>query len=99
MPKVTSQDGTVIAYDKEGYGPPLILVLGALNRRSSGKKLMDALAEHFTVVSYDRRGRGDSTETPPYSTNKEVEDSEALINELKGTAYLYGHSSGAILAL
>jgi pimeloyl-ACP methyl ester carboxylesterase len=99
MPKVTSHDGTVIAYDKVGFGPPLILVLGALNRRSSGKKLMDLLAEHFTVVSYDRRGRGDSTNTLPYSTDKEVEDIEALINELGGDACVYGHSSGAILAL
>jgi pimeloyl-ACP methyl ester carboxylesterase len=99
MPKVTSPDGTIIAYDKKGQGPALILVLGALNRRSQGKKLTELLSDRFTVVSYDRRGRGDSTDTPPYTTEKEVEDIEALIDELGGTAYMYGHSSGCVLAL
>lgn len=99
MPKITSKDGTTIAYDKKGEGPLLILVLGALNRRSQGKKLTELLADRFTVVSYDRRGRGDSTDTLPYYTNKEVEDITALIDELGGNAYLYGHSSGCVLAL
>jgi pimeloyl-ACP methyl ester carboxylesterase len=99
MPKLTSHDGTIIAYDKKGEGPTLILVLGALNKRGSGKKLAELLKEQFTVISYDRRGRGDSTETLPYSIDKEVEDLEALINENGGSASLYGHSSGAILAL
>jgi pimeloyl-ACP methyl ester carboxylesterase len=97
--KVTSKDGTIIAYDAKGKGPALILILGALNKRGSGKKLAELLADKFTVVSYDRRGRGDSTNTLPYSTNKEVEDIDALIDALGGNAYLYGHSSGAILAL
>ena len=99
MPKVTSQDGTTIAYDKKGQGPVLILVLGALNRRSQGKKLTELLSDRFTVVSYDRRGRGDSTDTQPYATSKEVEDIDTLINELGGSAYIYGHSSGCVLAL
>ncbi len=99
MPKVTSKDGTIIAYDKKGHGRLLILVLGALNRRSQGKKLTELLADRFTVVSYDRRGRGDSTDILPYSIDKEVEDIETLIDELGGSAYLYGHSSGCILAL
>lgn len=99
MAKITSQDGTTIAYDKKGQGPLVILVLGALNRRSQGKKLTELLANDFTVVSYDRRGRGDSSDTLPYSTNREIEDIEALIDELGGSAYLYGHSSGCVLAL
>ncbi len=99
MFKVTSRDGTTIAYDKKGQGPLLILVLGALNRRSQGKKLTELLADRFTVVSYDRRGRGDSTDTLPYATDKEIEDIEALIDELGDSAYLYGHSSGCVLAL
>lgn len=99
MARVTSKDGTTIAYDKKGEGPLLILVLGALNRRSQGKKLTDLLSDRFTVVSYDRRGRGDSTDTLPYSTSKEVEDIQALVDELGGSAYLYGHSSGCVLAL
>jgi pimeloyl-ACP methyl ester carboxylesterase len=99
MPKVMSKDGTVIAYDKKGQGPVLILALGALNRRSQGKKLTELLSDRFTVVSYDRRGRGDSTDTLPYVTSKEVDDIEALIDELGGKANLYGHSSGCVLAL
>ena len=99
MPKVISKDGTTIAYDKKGQGPVLILVLGALNRRSQGKKISELLSNRFTVVCYDRRGRGDSTDTLPYSTDKEVDDIEALIDELGGSAYLYGHSSGCVLSL
>lgn len=94
-----SKDGTKIAYEKKGTGPVLILVLGALNKRGSGKKLAQQLTDDFTVVTYDRRGRGDSTDILPYKTDKEVEDLEALIDNLGGHAYLYGHSSGAVLAL
>jgi pimeloyl-ACP methyl ester carboxylesterase len=96
---VISKDGTKITYDKRGSGPVVILVLGALNKRGSGKNLSQQLSDHFTVVSYDRRGRGDSTDILPYKTEKEVEDLEALIDNLGGSAYLYGHSSGAVLAL
>lgn len=99
MKKVTSQDGTQIAYDKRGAGPVVILVLGALNKRGSGDKLAKLLSGDLTVVTYDRRGRGDSTDTAPYSVAGEIADLEALIDELGGSACLYGHSSGAVLAL
>lgn len=99
MPKVISHDGTIITYDKKGQGPVLILVLGALNKRGSGKKLAELLKDQFTVISYDRRGRGDSTDTQPYKIENEIEDINELIDELGGKAHLYGHSSGAILAL
>jgi pimeloyl-ACP methyl ester carboxylesterase len=74
MRKIISKDGTKIAYDKQGEGPVLILVLGALNKRGSGKKLTKLLAGHFTVISYDRRGRGGSTDTLPYRIEKEIDD-------------------------
>ena len=99
MQTVTSRDGTKIAYDKSGHGPAVILVLGALNSRKSGARLAKLLAPRFTVISYDRRGRGRSTDTAPYTPQREVEDIAALINELGGRAYLYGHSSGAALVL
>src|SRR5438445_6154670 len=99
MLAVASKDGTKIAYDKVGHGPLLILVLGALNSRKSGVKLAELLASRFTVISYDRRGRGDSADTPPYSPEREVEDVAALIDEAGGPACLYGHSSGAAIAL
>lgn len=100
METVTSKDGTRIAYDKRGKeGPALILVLGALNSRKSGAKLAKLLAARFTVISYDRRGRGDSTDTAPYSPQREVEDIAALIGAVGEPVFLYGHSSGAALAL
>ena len=99
MDKVTSKDGTKIAYDITGKGPALILVLGALNSRKSGAKLAKLLAARFTVISYDRRGRGNSTDTAPYSPQSEVEDIAALIGAVGEPVCLYGHSSGAALAL
>jgi pimeloyl-ACP methyl ester carboxylesterase len=99
MKKVMSKDGTQIAYDSTGSGQVVILVLGALNSRKSGAKLAKLLASRFTVVSFDRRGRGDSTDTAPYSPEREVEDIAALIGAAGEPVYLYGHSSGAALAL
>lgn len=101
MDTVLSRDGTQIAYDKQGAGPALIVVDGALCSRSSGTKpaLVELLARHLTVYSYDRRGRGDSGDTSPYAVAREVEDIAALIEAAGGTAGLYGHSSGASLAL
>jgi pimeloyl-ACP methyl ester carboxylesterase len=101
MQKTASKDGTAIAYDRQGAGPTLILVDGAMTARASGSKpeLARLLSPHFTVISYDRRGRGDSGDTQPYAVAREIEDIGALIRENGGTAYLYGHSSGACLAM
>jgi len=99
METVISKDGTKIAYDKTGKGPTLILILGALNSRKSGGRLAKLLSAHFTVISYDRRGRGDSTDTAPYLPHSEIEDIAALIAVVREPVYLYGHSSGAALAL
>lgn len=101
MKTATSRDGTYIAYDKLGEGPPLVLVGGAFNSRTFGPNggLAPLLAERFTVINYDRRGRGDSTDTAPYSVEREIEDIEALIEEAGGSAHVFGISSGAALAL
>jgi pimeloyl-ACP methyl ester carboxylesterase len=101
MNTVFSSDGTSIAFDRVGDGPPVIIVDGALCYRASGPSgpLAALLAKHFTVYTYDRRGRGDSGNTVPYSVEREVEDIEALVKEAGGSAYLYGISSGAALAL
>lgn len=98
---VHSRDGTAIAYDRAGAGPAVILVDGALCGRSFGPmpKLAPLLARRFTVISYDRRGRGDSGDTPPYAVEREIEDLEALINAAGGSAFVYAISSGAALAL
>lgn len=100
MNTVDSSDGTTIAFDRSGEGPPVILVDGAFMHRSFGQpKLAALLAEHFTVFTYDRRGRGDSGDTAPYAVEREVEDLQALIDQAGGSAYVYGISSGAALAL
>ncbi len=99
MQTVISQDGTPIAYDREGFGPALILVTGAIARRTDAAALAGKLAPHFTVYTYDRRGRGDSGDTPPYAVTREVEDIGALIQEAGGSAFVFGHSSGAVLAM
>src|SRR5215472_5548936 len=101
MNTISSQDGTTISYEKQGEGPALILVDGALSVYSSGGKseLAKLLAPHLTVYGYDRRGRGGSGDTLPYAVDREIEDIEALIDDAGGSAYLYGHSSGASLAM
>jgi pimeloyl-ACP methyl ester carboxylesterase len=101
MPTVTSKDGTTIAYDRTGSGPALILVDGALCSRSFGPmpKIAPLFASHFTVITYDRRGRGASGDTQPYDPAREVEDLQALIGAAGGLASLLGLSSGAALAL
>ena len=99
--KVISKDGTSIAYEKAGTGPPLILVDGALCHRAFGPtpKLRKELEKDFTVFTYDRRGRGDSSDTKLYSVEREVEDIAALINAAGGSVFVAGVSSGAALAL
>lgn len=101
MSYVTSRDGTRIAYSAVGSGPALILVDGAMCFRASGPMgpIADALSADFTVYTYDRRGRGESGDTPPHSVDREVEDIAALVAEAGGQAFVFGISSGAALAL
>ncbi len=101
MDTVRSADGTTIAFTRAGHGPALILVDGALCSRSFGPmpKLAAQLTPHFTVYTYDRRGRGASGDTAPYSADREVEDIEALVTLAGETVYVHGTSSGSALAL
>ena len=99
MDMVASSDGTRIAFDRMGDGPPIVLVCGQSTDRSSNAPLAALLAEHFAVFNYDRRGRGDSGDTLPYAVEREVEDIDALISEAGGSAAVFGVSSGAALAL
>jgi pimeloyl-ACP methyl ester carboxylesterase len=99
MNEVTSSDGTTIAFDRMGEGPPVILVGGGSTDRMSNAPLAAQLASSLTVFNYDRRGRGDSGDTQPYAVEREVEDIDALTREAGGSAFLYGTSSGAALAL
>lgn len=99
MGRVTSADGTVIAFERLGAGPLVVVVGGALADGSGLRPLAEELAGSFTVINYDRRGRGDSGDTAPYTIEREVEDLAALIAEAGGSAAVYGHSSGAALAM
>jgi pimeloyl-ACP methyl ester carboxylesterase len=99
MENVTSKDGTSIAYDRSGEGPPVILVSGGSVDRSSNAPVGALLTDRFTVFNYDRRGRGPSGDTPPYAVRREVEDLEAVIGAAGGSAFVYGTSSGAALVL
>jgi Alpha/beta hydrolase family len=96
---MNSADGTSIAFETFGQGPPLIAVGGATCDRALMRSTAQALGERFTTVNYDRRGRGDSGDTLPYAVEREIEDLAALIDRVGGAAHLYGHSSGAALVL
>ena len=98
---VTSKDGTRIAYDRLGVGPPLVIVNGALGVRSFAfaRRMAQELALDFTVYDYDRRGRGDSGDHPRFAVQKEVEDLAALCAAAGGRPFVVGQSSGAALAL
>lgn len=99
MPVATSSDGTTVSYDVVGSGPLVVFVGGAFNLRDAGAPLAAELAADRTVVTYDRRGRGLSTDTRPYDVGREVEDLRAVIDDAGGRASVFGYSSGAVLAL
>lgn len=97
----TSRDGTTIAFTKRGSGPPLIIVDGAFCYRENGPatELASRLAQHFTVLTYDRRGRGESGDTAPYATEREIDDLHALAREAGTAPFVVGISSGGALIL
>ena len=99
MEKTRSSDGTTIAFDRLGAGPPIVLVSGGSTTRGVHSQLAELLATDFTVLNYDRRGRGDSGDTPPYAVEREIEDLDAVLAEAGEAAAVFGNSSGAVLAL
>jgi pimeloyl-ACP methyl ester carboxylesterase len=102
MNKVTSTDGTTIAFTRTGDGPPIIMIDGAFSHRAinpTAPRIAALLAPSFSVYTYDRRGRGESGDTQPYAVEREIEDLGALIAEAGGSASVFGGSSGAMLAL
>jgi pimeloyl-ACP methyl ester carboxylesterase len=99
MEQVISSDGTRIVFDRLGEGPALILVGGATCDRAITRSTAEALARSFTVINFDRRGRGSSGDTQPFGVEREIEDIGALIEAAGGRAAVYGHSSGAALVI
>jgi pimeloyl-ACP methyl ester carboxylesterase len=98
---VTSADSTTIAFDQCGAGPPVILVHGAMTDKTHPtlRALATTMSPWFTMINYDRRGRGESGDTRPYAVEREIEDLDALIAAVGGSAMVFGGSSGAALAL
>jgi pimeloyl-ACP methyl ester carboxylesterase len=96
---VRSRDGTAIAYEWRGDGSPVVLVGGAFNDRNSPADLAEALSTRYTVVTYDRRGRGDSGDAAPYAVDREIDDLAAVIAAVGSPVQLYGNSSGGVLAM
>jgi pimeloyl-ACP methyl ester carboxylesterase len=98
-----SVDGTIIAYDRVGNGPGLVFIGGAFQHRAfdpTTTKLAHRLAAAgFTTVNYDRRGRGESTDTQPYAVEREIEDLAVMLDAAGGSAAVYGSSSGSALCL
>jgi pimeloyl-ACP methyl ester carboxylesterase len=99
MDTVTSKDGTAIAFDRSGDGPPVVLIGGGPSDRSGNVQLAALLAPRLTVYNYDRRGRGDSGDTPPYAVDREYEDLAAVITTAGGSAALIGISGTGNIAL
>lgn len=99
MDKITSADGTQIAYQVAGDGYPIIFAAGAFNDHHRLASLAAALAGSFTVVAYDRRARGESGDVQPYRVDREVDDLAVLIEKVGGSAAVFGYSSGAVLGL
>lgn len=99
MRKVVSRDGTTIAYEKTGEGPPLVLLNGSFRDHTIFDALVPELAPHCTTFVYDRRGRGESGDSPEYAVEREIEDLEAVIQEAGGQAVVFAGSSGANLAI
>jgi pimeloyl-ACP methyl ester carboxylesterase len=99
METTISKDGTTLAFDRLGSGPPVVLVCGGSVDRMADAAIARELASDFTVFNYDRRGRGDSGDTMPYAIEREVEDIDAVIEAAGGSANLWGSSSGAVLAM
>ena len=99
MESVISADGTPIAYERTGSGPPLILVHGAASDHTRWATLVEQIKDHFTLYIMDRRGRGESGDAEKYAMAREGEDIVALAHSIDGPVNIYGHSSGAIYSL
>ncbi|MGH3434378.1 MAG: alpha/beta fold hydrolase [Thermocrispum sp.] len=99
MRKVDSADGTTIAYQVAGDGPPIVLLNGAFRDHTIFDELVPELAPHCTTYVYDRRGRGESGDSPAYAVAREVEDLVAVIEAAGGEAVVFAGSCGANLAI
>jgi pimeloyl-ACP methyl ester carboxylesterase len=96
---VRSKDGTLISYERRGHGPPLVMVHGSTVDHTRWGGVVGKLAEHFTLLMVDRRGRGSSGDGPVYSIEREFEDVVAVLESTAAPACVLAHSYGAICSL
>lgn len=99
METIQSKDGTLIAYEKSGQGPALVLVHGTAADHTRWESVLGPLQEKYTVYAVDRRGRGSSGDNLPYEVEREFEDIATLVDSIPGPVNLLGHSFGAIVSL
>ena len=99
MDKLTSKDGTLLAYERTGVGPPLVLIHGTGGSSARWRPVLPALGENFCIHALDRRGRGESNDAPNYAFEREVEDVLSMVESIGQPVNLLGHSFGGICAL
>jgi pimeloyl-ACP methyl ester carboxylesterase len=99
MERVTSKDGTTIAYERSGTGTSLLLVHGATHDHHVWAPARLILERHYRVYAMDRRGRGHSGDAAAYTVEREWEDIAAVIDAVGGAVDVVGHSNGAMYAL
>lgn len=99
METVTSADGTEIAFERVGSGPPLVLVHGSAATHTAWEPVRPAFEEHFTVYAMDRRGLGESDDADEYALDREAEDVAALVESIDEPVVLLGHSYGALCSM
>jgi pimeloyl-ACP methyl ester carboxylesterase len=99
MLTVNSTDGTPIAHERSGHGPPLVLVHGTTADRTRWRPILGELEKHFTVYAVDRRGRGASGDAPTYAIEREFDDVAAVVDSIGAPVFLLGHSYGAKCSL
>jgi len=99
MQAITSSDGTTIAFERSGKGPPLVLVHGTTADHTRWKPLLPRLEAQFTVYAVDRRGRGGSGDAAGYAIEREFEDIAAVVDAISEPSFVLGHSYGAVCSL
>lgn len=99
MESVTSSDGTPIAFERTGKGPPLVLVHGSTADHTRWPSVLPELNRRFTVFAMDRRGRGQSGDSAIYEIEQEYEDVAAVVRAAGANVSLLGHSFGALCAM
>lgn len=99
METITSADGTPVAFERTGSGPPLVLVHGTTSDHTAWRVVLPDFEEHVTAYAMDRRGRGESGDANEYALEREAEDAAAVVDAIDDPVTLLGHSGGGLFSL